>query len=357
MRRNDIMQSMWKDAAILPEPQRKRWTAFFVAFVVLFTAVCLGVLNYNYDSLARYPYKDEKSRQLIKHYLNQEEIDYIIEYSIPPNMFIAYIQCPGFSIYHAAEYKKLSESEWMESPAHIVTMVEETRQVMDTDTLIAYLADGNYSYSDLHEYLTEGDPYHSGSTLVSDASGTDLWLDDSLTVSTRIPSGLAVLPAEWCVNGNAVSVLDETRNALSGLMDAMSLAMNNGLESGGLLISRGYVSFEDQEKLFEKAQETYGKDASLYVSYPGHSEHQLGLAVDFAVSGIPEDSFEKTAQSQWLEAHAWEYGFVRSYAKQDELLTGKYESYSHYRYIGTELAVSLHEQGITFAQYAKQEAS
>ena len=43
------MQSMWKDAAILPEPQRKRWTAFFVAFVVLFTAVCLGVLNYNYD--------------------------------------------------------------------------------------------------------------------------------------------------------------------------------------------------------------------------------------------------------------------------------------------------------------------
>ncbi len=72
---------------------KKRWTLFFVVAVIGIVFSCLAVMNHHYDSLARYPYRDQKSRELIKQYLNEEEIAYIIEYSIPPNMFIAFRNC------------------------------------------------------------------------------------------------------------------------------------------------------------------------------------------------------------------------------------------------------------------------
>lgn len=44
-------------------------TAVFVLCVALLGSVCIGILNSKYDSLSRYPYTDQKSRELIKEYL------------------------------------------------------------------------------------------------------------------------------------------------------------------------------------------------------------------------------------------------------------------------------------------------
>ena len=120
--RNDIIENM-STVKLLDEKPRKRWTAIFVGVVVSIAITCISIMNIHYDELARYPYKDERSRELIKEYKNKEEIDYIIEYSIAPNVFISFIQADDFNIYHATEYKKLSEVMWMESPEHIVEMV------------------------------------------------------------------------------------------------------------------------------------------------------------------------------------------------------------------------------------------
>ena len=146
MCRNDIIEDM-STVKLLDEKTRKRWTAIFVGVVVCIAITCISIMNIHYDELARYPYKDERSRELIKEYLNKEEIDYIIEYSIAPNVFISFIQADDFNIYHATEYKKLSEVMWMESPEHIVEMVEKTRNAMDIDTLARYLE--HYTFNDI----------------------------------------------------------------------------------------------------------------------------------------------------------------------------------------------------------------
>ena len=80
---------------IVDEKKRNRWSAVFVSSLLIFSLVCFGLMNTRYDALSRYPYTDRRSRELIKQYLTKQEIDYIIEYSIAPNMFVAYIREDG----------------------------------------------------------------------------------------------------------------------------------------------------------------------------------------------------------------------------------------------------------------------
>jgi len=65
---------------------------------------------------------------------------------------------------------------------------------------------------------------------------------------------------------------------------------------------------------------------------PGHSQHQLGTAVD------------DTSASWWLRKHAPEYGFVLAYPHGRE--TGYRWEPWHYRYIGTENAERLEMSGL-----------
>ncbi len=114
-------------------------------------------------------------------------------------------------------------------------------------------------------------------------------------------------------------------------------SINNEIENsngcGGLVVTDGYISYDSQKILYEDSDEELSK--------PGHDEHQLGLAIDFAINGLLEDSFELSEQSEWLKNHAWEYGFVET----------TNESY-HYRYVGIEAASAMHdEQGISLKEY------
>ena len=173
---------------------KNRWIFLFVAGVGLLAFYCILMLNAKYDELSRYPYTDQKSRQLIREHLNEQEIDYIIEYSIAPNMFVAYIQEEGFNIYHASEYKRLSEYAWQEPPAHIVQMVEETIDIMSVDTLIEYL--GGYRYDELHDYLVFGDRYAAGTPLLMGAQAVDTYVDEKVTLGIRKPAYLVRLDTE-----------------------------------------------------------------------------------------------------------------------------------------------------------------
>lgn len=80
----------------------------------------------------------------------------------------------------------------------------------------------------------------------------------------------------------------------------------------------------------------------------GHSQHQLGTAVDFSSNEVSDGSFERfqtTKASAWLAMNAWKYGFVLSYPKGYESTTGySYESW-HYRYIGVANAQEMHDSG------------
>lgn len=336
--------------------EKSKWTKVFVVFMVIFSLTCMAFMNYNYDSLSRYPYKDTNSRKLIKEYLNKEEIDYIIEYSIAPNVFISFIKEDGFNIYHAAEYKKLSEYAWEQTPANIVHIVEETRDTMDTDTLIVYLT--HYSYDAVDDWFEHGDDLSPGSTLVEYAGYMDAYLDDVHTVGIRKPMTLQKLNDAVPTDSSQDILVDVSlQQPLSDLCSGIQDALGSTNACAGLNIKEGYISYDDQKVRYANAVEEYGEDSAVkYEPYPGHSEHQLGLAVDFGVSGITDDSFAKTEQSQWLASNAWKYGFVNTWNDYDTDITNKISQPYHYRFIGIELAATLHSEGITFAQYAEQES-
>jgi D-alanyl-D-alanine carboxypeptidase len=102
-------------------------------------------------------------------------------------------------------------------------------------------------------------------------------------------------------------------------------------------------------------------NADLISALPGHSEHQLGTAVDFgspempALTGSTTDKFSpafaQTSEGRWLMTHAYEYGFSQTSPAGAEALTGlTYEPW-HYRYVGVELASYLHTSGYFLDEY------
>ena len=84
--------------------------------------------------------------------------------------------------------------------------------------------------------------------------------------------------------------------------------------------------------------------SARFVAPPGHSQHQLGTAIDFSsweVNYALNPSFAETEAGRWLEQHAWEHGFVLSYPRTGEARTGySYEPW-HFRWIGKGLAMAL----------------
>ena len=83
-----------------------------------------------------------------------------------------------------------------------------------------------------------------------------------------------------------------------------------------------------------------------FVAPPGHSQHQLGTAIDFStweINYAVQPKFAETAAGRWLEMNAWQYGFVLSYTRQGEERSGyAYEPW-HYRWVGRDLATMLQQ--------------
>ena len=61
-----------------------------------------------------------------------------------------------------------------------------------------------------------------------------------------------------------------------------------------------------------------------FVAPPGHSQHQLGTAVDFSsweVNYAIQPKFAETEAARWLEQNAWQYGFVVRYTEANTAVT------------------------------------
>lgn len=103
------------------------------------------------------------------------------------------------------------------------------------------------------------------------------------------------------------------------------------------LISRGYSS--------EEAKIQAEKEIAL----PGCSEHNAGLALDLVSSDYwsthtdLDESFEQLPHFDWLIANSWKYGFVLSYPKGKEDITGFIYEPWHYRFVGLKHAENIHK--------------
>ena len=110
------------------------------------------------------------------------------------------------------------------------------------------------------------------------------------------------------------------------------------------------------ETTFQYWVDQLGYNNALKVSArPGHSEHQLGLAIDFKTDqgGVPwaGGDWALTPAGSWMKANAWKFGWVLSYPRNEfSKVCYSYEPW-HYRYLGRDLAKKVHESGLTVRQY------
>lgn len=212
--------------------------------------------------------------------------------------------------------------------------------------------DGEFTFT-LSNDLPEGD-YHS----LDDYDGyLRLVNKDNLLSKNYEPSDLVNMNTLKSITayGTNTSLREEAAQALSKMYNENNV---------GYAMSSGFRNFDTQTQLFNqkvsenmnagKTEEQAKADASTIVAIPGSSEHQLGLAVDFAIPGVVlTEEFKNTVAGKWLSENSYKYGFVLRYTKEQTAITNIIFEPWHFRYIGFPHSEILYKEGIVFDTYIK----
>lgn len=129
------------------------------------------------------------------------------------------------------------------------------------------------------------------------------------------------------------------------------------------IICSAYRTSQFQKELFNNkineykrkgySQEEAEKQAALWVTIPGTSEHELGLSLDIVSNSyqILDENQENTKTQKWLIEHCYEYGFILRYPTEKKEITKiNYEPW-HYRYVGVKDAMFMKEKGFCLEEY------
>ena len=126
------------------------------------------------------------------------------------------------------------------------------------------------------------------------------------------------------------------------------------LAGAGLRVVSAYRDYDHQQEVFQDLVDTYGQRAALLVAArPGHSEHQLGVAIDFGSAKVAwgYNDWGTTPAGAWMKANAWKYGWIMSYPRGKRAVTCySYEPW-HYRYVGRDMAARVVNSGLTLREY------
>jgi len=127
-----------------------------------------------------------------------------------------------------------------------------------------------------------------------------------------------------------------------------------------IAVNSPYRSYQEQVASFNGWVAVDGyDDAVTYSARPGHSEHQLGLTIDFMTKGggsALQGDWATTPAGGWMAQNAWKYGWVMSYPRGEggalfsDATCFHYEPW-HYRYLGREVAAQVHDSGLTIREY------
>lgn len=145
-----------------------------------------------------------------------------------------------------------------------------------------------------------------------------------------VPKNLITLTKNdlFAINKNNLSLRPEAFEALKKMAEA---AKKEGIT---LTVSSTYRSYEYQKNLFDYWVSVDGlEEAERESARPGTSQHQLGLALDFAPV---DDAFDETPAGKWVYENAADYGWSLSFPQRYEDVTGYRWECWHFRYIGKE---------------------
>ena len=173
------------------------------------------------------------------------------------------------------------------------------------------------------------------------------WATAVIDTSHRLPEDFA--PTDLVdVTQAGFEIRDQVRAFVIDDLAALRVAAEaNGTP---IVVISGYRSFSYQQDLYDRRVDEVGEtEAARGTARPGHSEHQLGTAVDVLDEGVGDltTAFALTPAGQWVAAHAHEFGFVLSYPEGvTDRTCYEFEPW-HLRYVGRDVAVQIHESGAT----------
>jgi len=176
----------------------------------------------------------------------------------------------------------------------------------------------------------------------------DVGQQTSLPDETYVPENLALLDTLSSTKKD-ICLIKEAKDSFESMVKAS--------KNEGYLIkaSSGFRSYETQKYIFSSALKENEQNTIISIAKPGYSEHQLGTTVDITGSSISysgaSDLFDKTPEDEWLKKNSYLYGFVQSYPKDKENITGyRYEPW-HYRFVGIEKANEIIKSDQTINEY------
>lgn len=112
-----------------------------------------------------------------------------------------------------------------------------------------------------------------------------------------------------------------------------------------------YRSYNYQLNLYNNYVNMDGKTkADTYSARAGYSEHQTGLALDILNAQLDYIS-ASDKEYTWLVNNSYKYGFILRYPLGKENVTGYMYEEWHFRYVGEDIALKLHDSNLTYDEY------
>ena len=160
-----------------------------------------------------------------------------------------------------------------------------------------------------------------------------------------IPKDLVTVKKEYTIDGDS-----KTKGKKEAVNAAISMIKDAEKDGQKILINSGYRSYQDQQEVYDTYFKLYGENyVKKYVVNPGFSEHQTGLAFDFASGN--KNVFKESTEYEWMINNSYKYGFCYRYQKKKEFLTEIKEEPWHFRYVGKKVAKKIYDEKLSLEEY------
>lgn len=383
----------------------KKWHIYIIA--ILCFATSFVAINKKYDPFYRVNGINNDNRALIEQYLDGQQQQYLIDNSIAVDLFIQYINVPGFLLQNYEYYNMLNKSKKFDTHQDIIdsgniiasrlevsfgnTALKQCQNLVSNNLVLPFLKQDQFDFQNIKYYQIIRVLYNSGEyQYIEDANTYAARLQSEggtsepdkiaklkelagnydkdslhLLLTTPLPEGTTIVsnPGDLSVVVDSthfigsyqpkqiVAIPDISRETYSMYLDQDAYthlkAMTEDLKSAcgdGLILRRSYRSY-DILSVQEKP---------LVLEVAGYSESQLGTTVAFQQKYYSLEDFDETASYQWLLENASRYGYILRYPQGKEEITGKASYNNIFRYVGVELATILQQNQWTLEEYNAQ---
>lgn len=324
-----------------------------IIFSLFISITCIWNMQQSFDPLARYPYVTSENRDVLLTFLNNEDIDYIITQQMKPDVFLEFIQIPGFDIHNALYYRMAMDTQ-KENPDYIVNFVNRFRSHFSLSILQNLLT--YYSYMDLTSFYENELVLQNNLNLIDHPDDMFALVNENNSIYKFAPKNL--------VNYDSIVIRKEVVENLQAMQEAYAAMMQEPL-----VLQSGYMSYDAIYAVYNKNLNQNENQISNWMYRPGQDERQLGYTI--VVDGyetwlkacLEQDSdkidyakiIDKlddnlTKRMEWLEENAYRYGFVIRFPSGKEGKTGHWFQPFELRYVTSEYAKEMYESKQCFEE-------